>query len=180
MRYTRLAALPLAVLVCASAEPALAKEWTTVQVSPVPTKLVAGRPWRATIVIAEHGAIPAGGLTPTVRVDNGQGLTQTFAARPSGPVGTYVAAVSFPTPGQWELRVADGITDAAAYRIRGLMAAAPPDPPHGFPWPQVVMCSIVASLFLAAWIACRGLDAEPQAPRRRLPVSIPRGPRAIP
>jgi hypothetical protein len=144
-------ALLLVLAVLAPAEVAHAGGWATVDLGQKPSGLVAGTPWRVELIVKQHGITPMANVTPSVRIENREGVTQTFPARPAGPAGHYVAEVTFPSSGAWSARISDGFTDAVPHRIDGLAVAAPRPTP--FPWPQVVMIAIVALLFLGAWLA---------------------------
>jgi hypothetical protein len=169
MTAMRRIALLLVLAVLVPAEVAQAGGWATVELAQAPSGLVAGTPWRVELIVKQHGITPMAGVTPSVRIENGAGVTQTFRARPTGRVGHYVAEVTFPSAGSWRARISDGFTDVAPHRIAGLdVAAASPDP---FPWPQAVMIAIVALLFAGGWLAAgdsvRGRERRTARGRRR-------------
>jgi hypothetical protein len=162
MTAMRRIAILLVLAVLAQAEVAQAGGWATVELGQAPSGLVAGTPWRVELIVKQHGITPMAGVTPSVRIANGAGVTQTFPARPAGRVGHYVAEVTFPSAGTWHARISDGFTDAVPHRIAALdVAAATPEP---FPWPQTVMIAIVALLFLGGWLAAG--DSVPTRERR--------------
>ena len=146
--------------------------WATVELGETPSGLVAGKPWRVELIVKQHGITPMADVTPSVRIDNGEGVVETFRARPTGTVGTYVAEVTFPSEGTWKTRFYDGFTDAVPHRISPLTVApgtgAAPDGSE-FPWPQVVMMVLVALTFLG------GIAAASDRPRLRVGTVTLRG-----
>ena len=155
-------ALLLVLAMLVPAEVARAGGWATVELGEAPSGLVAGTPWRVELIVKQHGITPMADVTPSIRIENTAGVTQTFPARPTGTVGHYVAEVTFPSSGTWRARISDGFTDAVPHRISGLDVAAPVPTP--FPWSQVVMGTIVALLFLGGWLAAG--DTVPERERR--------------
>jgi hypothetical protein len=123
--------------------------WATVELGEAPSGLVAGEPWRVELIVRQHGITPLEGVTPSVRIDNGEGVVRTFPARPTDRPGIYVTEVDFPSAGTWKTRIFDGFTDAYPHRLSPLTV---PDSAgaagSGFPWPQAIMIAIVALLFL--------------------------------
>ena len=162
--------LVLAVLVPAGV--AQAGGWATVELGAAPAGLEPGKPWRVELIVKQHGITPMEGVTPSITIVSPKGAERTFAARPAGQIGHYVATVKFPSAGTWSARISDGFTDAVPHRISTLnvgvdpgTADAPPRSssprnaggapatPDRFPWAQVVMIAIVALLFIGGWLA---------------------------
>ena len=165
MRTISRIALLAAVSFAALTGTAHAGGWATVELGETPSGLKADEPWRVVLIVKQHGITPLDGVTPSVRIDNGEGVVRTFDARPAGRPGTYVAEVTFPAGGEWQTRLFDGFTDAVPHRLSPLTVApaggaAAAD---GFPWPQTVAVAIVALLFLGGLIATLG---RPSARRR--------------
>jgi hypothetical protein len=130
--------------------------WATVELGETPSGLVTGEPWRVELIVKQHGITPLAGVTPSVRIDNGEGVVRTFRARPTETVGTYVAEVDFPAAGTWKTRIFDGFTDALPHRLSPLTVTDGSGTSPGgsdFPWPQVVMIVVVALLFLGGILA---------------------------
>src|SRR5215210_6639573 len=98
MRRCRLL-LPLLLL----AAPAVAHAggFATTGLSSTPDGLRAGEPWKVELTILQHGRTPLADLSPEIVVRDADGNDTTFAARPAGREGGYVATVRFPKPGQW-------------------------------------------------------------------------------
>jgi hypothetical protein len=163
-------ALVLLLAFAATTGTAYAGGWATVELGEAPGGLVAGEPWRVELIVKQHGVTPMEGVTPSVRIDNGEGVVQTFRARPTSRVGTYVAEVTFPSGGTWRTRIYDGFADAFPHRLSSL-SVAPAAAPAGseFPWPQAVMATLVALLFLA------GIVATSDRPQLRLGTVTLRG-----
>jgi hypothetical protein len=98
------AALPVSV--------ASAGGWATAGVGPPPDGMSGGDTWNAQITILQHGnaATPLVGVKPTLTIRNESGKTATFAAKPTGKDGVYLAKVTFPSDGKWRYEVYDGFT----------------------------------------------------------------------
>jgi hypothetical protein len=144
--------------------------WATVELGESPSGIVAGEPWRVELIVKQHGVTPMSGITPSVRIDNGEGVVRTFRARPTGTVGTYVADVTYPAAGTWRTRFYDGFTDVIPHRLAPMdVPAATGAAADGFPWHQTIAVAVVALLFLA------GLLAVSDRPRLRLGTVTLRG-----
>ena len=138
--------------------------WATVELGEMPSGLVAGEPWRAELIVKQHGITPMADVTPSVEITDENGAVKTFPARPTKQVGHYVAEVTFPAAGEWKTRLSDGFTDAVPHRLSPLTVSAPGAAGasgDGFPWPQTIAIAFVALLFLG------GLVATLDRPRRR-------------
>ncbi len=105
--------LVLCSLLAAAALPASvagAGGWATAGVSPPPDGMSGGDTWNAQVTILQHGQTPLSGVKPTVTIRNDAGKAITFAAKPTGKPGVYVAKVRFPSGGDWRYEVYDGFT----------------------------------------------------------------------
>jgi hypothetical protein len=140
-------ALLAAVAFAALTGTAHAGGWATVELGETPSGLVAGKPWKVELIVKQHGVTPLEGVTPSVLIDNGEGVVRIFPARPTGRVGTYLAEVDFPAAGTWRTRIFDGFTNAFPHRLSPLTVAPAAGTANGFPWPQAVMIALVALLF---------------------------------
>ncbi|HEX5620308.1 MAG TPA: hypothetical protein VFX51_17945 [Solirubrobacteraceae bacterium] len=147
----RIALLLVLAAVLVPAEVAQAGGWATVELGDSPSGLAAGKPWRVELIVKQHGITPMEGVKPSITIVSSQGAERTFAARPTGTIGHYVADVKFPSGGEWSARISDGFTDAVPHRISHLTVSGLA--PEGFPWAQVVMSAIVALLFIGGWLA---------------------------
>jgi hypothetical protein len=94
---------------------ATAGGFATVQLSSLPAGTEAGGTWTPTMTILQHGVTPLDGLQPAVRITDEAGRIQSFAARPAGDQGTYVADVRFPTAGTWRYEIWDGFSQTHTY-----------------------------------------------------------------
>ena len=165
-------ALLAAVAFAAFTGTAHAGGWATVELGAAPGGLMAGEPWQVELIVKQHGVTPMADVTPSVRIDNGEGIVKTFRARPTSTVGTYVAEVTFPSEGTWKTRFYDGFTDAFPHRISPLTVAPGTGAASGgseFPWPQVVMGALVALTFLG------GIASVSDRPRLRVGTVTLRG-----
>ena len=89
--------------------------FATVQLSSLPAGTDAGGTWTPTMTILQHGVTPLDGLQPAVRITDTTGEIQTFAARPTGKPGTYVADVRFSSAGTWRFEIWDGFSQTHTY-----------------------------------------------------------------
>jgi hypothetical protein len=89
--------------------------FATVQLSSLPAGTDAGGTWTPTMTILQHGVTPLDGLQPAVRITDENGEITTFAARPAGEPGTYVADVKFPSAGTWRYEIWDGFSQTHTY-----------------------------------------------------------------
>ncbi|HEY7178922.1 MAG TPA: hypothetical protein VH305_07085 [Gaiella sp.] len=94
---------------------ATAGGFATVQLSSLPAGTDAGGTWAPTLTILQHGVTPLDGLQPAIRITDEHGGIQTFAARPAGETGTYVADVRFPSAGTWRYEIWDGFSQTHTY-----------------------------------------------------------------
>jgi hypothetical protein len=94
---------------------ATAGGFATVQLSSLPAGTDAGGTWTPTLTILQHGVTPLDGLQPAVRITDEAGEIQSFAARPAGKPGTYVAEVRFPSAGAWRYEIWDGFSQTHTY-----------------------------------------------------------------
>ena len=94
---------------------AAAGGFATVQLSSLPAGTDAGGTWTPTMTILQHGVTPLAGLQPAVRITDEGGTIQTFAARPAGEPGTYIAKVTFPSAGTWRYEIWDGFSQTHTY-----------------------------------------------------------------
>ena len=94
---------------------ALGGGFATVQLSSLPAGTDAGGTWTPTLTIRQHGVTPLDGLQPAVRITDENGEIRSFAARPAGRTGTYVAEVRFPSAGTWRYEIWDGFSQTHTY-----------------------------------------------------------------
>lgn len=166
-------AFVLLLAFAATAGTAHAGGWATVELgAAAPSGLDAGEPWRVELIVKQHGITPLDGVTPSVEITDEAGAVRTFPARPTGRPGSYMAEVTYPSPGTWNTRIYDGFTDAVPHRLSPMTVS----PGSGaaaaegeFPWHQTVAIAIVALLFLG------GILATMDLPRPRLGTVTLRG-----
>ena len=94
---------------------ALGGGFATVQLSSLPQGTDQGGTWTPTLTILQHGVTPLDGLQPAVRITDEAGAITTFAAKPAGEPGTYVAEVTFPSAGTWRFEIWDGFSQTHTY-----------------------------------------------------------------
>ncbi len=114
----------LTLMLAALALPATAAAggFATAGVAPPPDGLAPGDTWAAEITIKAHGVTPMEGLAPTLTIRGPQ--TKTFAAKPTGVPGVYVAEVVFPAAGTYRYEVLDGYA-GQVHGFRPYEVAAP-------------------------------------------------------
>ena len=141
--------------------------WASVAVDRLPDDTSAGVPVNVKMKVLQHGVTPLDGLVPSVRIENDEGVVQTFKAKPTGEPGGYVAAVTFPSDGRWRWRIFDGFTDAVPHipppvdigpatgAVAIPLGTAVPDE-NTFPWPQTIAIGLLVLLFAAGWFVLTG------------------------
>jgi hypothetical protein len=99
----------IAVAALVLAAPAAAGGWATVGLGPPPGGMGPGDTWNAEMTILQHGnpLTPLEGLQPQVIIRNSKGEQHSFAAKPTGEPGVYLAKVKFPSGGEWRYVVND-------------------------------------------------------------------------
>ena len=173
-----LLAVALAVLAFPAA--AAAGGWATVEVAAPPGGIDPGEPWRATLVVKQHGMTPLDDARPSILIDNGRGDTKQFFAEHAGRPGTYVVDVTFPSKGTWKARAFDGWTDATPHRLAPIEipttgAPAPPRAPDvpyvaaepaGFPVEKAAAITVMALIWLGLLLAVVGVPLRVTVPMR--------------
>ena len=140
--------LTLTLLALALPVTAAAGGYATAGLAPPPAGIEPGDTWRAEITIKSHGVTPAEGLRPTLTIRGPE--TRTFAAKPAGRPGVYVAEVVFPTAGSYRYEVMDGYASQVHTFAPVEIGALPVPGGGGFPaWaiaPIVVGGAMAAAL----------------------------------
>jgi hypothetical protein len=95
--------------VLAAPQAAAGGGWATVGLGPPDGGVGPGETWNAEMTILQHGVTPLEGVSPSVIISNGK-TTRTFAAKPTGKPGVYLAEVTFPGGGEWNYKVNDGFS----------------------------------------------------------------------
>ena len=91
------------LLALMGATPALAGGWANVTLDRLPTDLQAGQTATIGFMVRQHGVTPTNFVQPYLSARHLEsGRTGYFPARQEGPVGHFVADVSFPVAGVWE------------------------------------------------------------------------------
>jgi len=85
--------------------------WATVTVEDLPSQICAGQPLRLVFIVKQHGKTPLDGLKPTVVYNSGGAVTKV-AATPGKAKGQYVAEVTFPTAGTWNVTILSGFGES--------------------------------------------------------------------
>lgn len=83
---------------------AFAGGWTSTTVHPLAAAPVAGKPFRVTFTVRQHGHRPVGVDDAAIEIVAPDGALQRFGARPLARTGRYSADVVFPRPGVWRWR----------------------------------------------------------------------------
>jgi cytochrome c2 len=90
--------------ICASS--ALAGGWAVITLDELPTAITAGQPISIGFTVRQHGQTLRSDLVPIVRFERSD-RTESFqvTAQRQGDEGHYVAAIKFPSAGQWNWQV---------------------------------------------------------------------------
>jgi hypothetical protein len=137
---------------------ALGGGFATAGVGPPSDGLGAGDTWHAKITLLQHGITPLQGVSPTITIRGPE--TRTFAARPTGEPGVYVADVVFPTGGSYRYEVDDGFSQVHSFapvRIQGPEAAPGGD---GFPGWLIAPLAAAGLALAAAVVLVRRRTAQ--------------------
>src|SRR5215207_1241248 len=98
----RNALLLVLIFMFAFAIPVFAGGWAVITLDELPAGIVAGEPYTIGFTVLQHGKTPMTGLYPIVTARMEKGDLLTFQAEPDGKPGHYMAALTFPTDGEWE------------------------------------------------------------------------------
>ena len=136
------------VAAAAIAPAASAGGFATVGLSTLPgDDLVAGGTWSTDLTVKAHGLTPIDGLSPVVRIRNGDDVRE-FAATPTGKPGLYHVDVVFPAAGTWAYEIDDGYSQTHTFKPVEVQAA-----PGSSSFPTVPVAGIALALLLAAALA---------------------------
>ena len=141
------------VLAAILAAPAGAGGWASVGLASLPAGVSSGEPWDAEITVLRHGVTPTDGAEPSLTIRNTEtGLSETFAADPTGETGVYMARVVFPHAGRWSFEIDNGLT-ATGFGESATTTYAPVTieaPGGGGSFPAAPLGAIAAAIALAA------------------------------
>lgn len=136
------------VAAAAIAPAASAGGFATVGLSTLPgDDVVAGGTWSTELTVKAHGLTPMDGLSPVVRIRNGDDVRE-FAATPTGKTGVYHAEIVFPASGTWAYEIDDGYSQTHTFKP---IEVGPVSAPSSFP--TVPVGGIALALLLAAALA---------------------------
>ncbi len=142
--------LPFVLLALALPAAAAGGGWATAGLAPPPAGIDPGETWRAEFTLLQHGVTPLEGVQPSITISGPE--TETFAARPTGKPGVYVADVVFPTAGTYSYRLDDGFSQVHTFKPVAV-GAAPPAPVADGRFPAWAFAPIAVGLALAAAVA---------------------------
>ncbi len=105
MRALGIAALlVLSFLACST--PVIAGGWAMVRLDTTPGEVVAGVPWKFGFMVRQHDVSPTNDVEPVVTAQHQEtGDVITATAQQEGPVGHFVAELTFPRAGQWKWEI---------------------------------------------------------------------------
>ena len=168
MRYlVFVSALVLAAVMVAA--PASAGGWATVGFASTPEGVGSGETWEAEITVLRHGVTPTEGAAPSLTIRNADGgLSETFAAEPTGETGVYVARVVFPSAGTWSYEIDNGLV-ATGYGESATTTYAPVaigagagDGPSSFPaLPLGILVAVVGLAAAGLFVVRRSRKLTP-------------------
>lgn len=163
MRRRSIAILILILGTFALVPSAMAGGWASVAITDPPAQPPAGTETILTLEVRQHGVTPVSWPGITVVATDDTGAVLRTAARAEGPVGRYVAPVTFPTSGSWQLTFEsrDLIMEGSArIDVGPAVAVAPVAPvtPEAATAPDPATIGIAALALIAivaalAWLA---------------------------
>ena len=122
------------LLALMGATPALAGGWANVTLDRLPADFRAGQTVTLGFMVRQHGVTPTNSVRPYLTARHSETSdTVRFDARQEGPVGHYVADVTFPAAGAWEWEAvpAPFPTPTRLGTLTVLPAGAAPSRPSG-------------------------------------------------
>ena len=127
--------LPLLLALIAGAgiaATALGGGWAQVTATDVPVDPPAGTEATIGLTVLQHGETAVSWPTlAVVATDAATGTVVRTDARPEGPLGSYIATISFPSAGDWSLAFESNdliMEGSAVVRVAAAVAAAAADP----------------------------------------------------
>ena len=172
MRHRSLAPLLAVLAMFALSSVAFAGGWAQVTAKAVPVDPPAGEETTIQLNVLQHGVTPVSwpGLTVIAR-EATSGTVVRAVAQATGPEGSYVAKITFPTAGQWTLSYesADLVMEGSTpIRIVAPVAAAPGSTPTQAPATQALdvlplvfaVLAVVALLAIGSGLVLRGRGAS--------------------
>ena len=90
---------------------AAAGGWATITIHDLPEAAVTGEPMALEFSLRQHGAEPLPGMRPVLTARSGS-ETVRVQALPGSRAGTYAAALTVPSAGEWSVHVSAGFRDA--------------------------------------------------------------------
>ena len=136
----------------AGSAPASAGGWAVTTLDPLDSPLP-GEQVDVGFTIRQHGVTPVAVDGVAILVTDARGATESFTAHAEGPVGHYVASVTFPTAGSYRWSVEQGwfgSQDLGTVRVGAGVAAVDPGAER---WPlawRAALPLLAAALLLAA------------------------------
>ncbi len=157
----------LALVALSAPASALAGGWATAGLSP-PQGVGAGDTWNAEVKILQHGETPLEGATPSVVIRNAStGAEKTFAAKPTGEPGIYLAKVVFPSSGKWSYAVNDGFTQYGGAKTHsfGAVSIGSGSTGEGLPFFAIIGIGLLAFAAVAViYLLARRVRVRAPAP----------------
>lgn len=153
--------------------PVAAGGWATATMDSGPIDPTVGTPVEIGFVLKQHGVTPISWEMVTFSGTNIEtGEQVSVEAQPKGPVGHYVATVTFPSAGdwRWSLALRDLLLDETTFPTITVRAAGAPAPSTPAAIPIEL---IVAALALAVGL---GLAGSLLVRRRETPIAAGRAP----
>jgi hypothetical protein len=163
-----LASLVAAALLLSVTSIASAGGFAVTTLDAVPTQIVAGESYRIGMMVRQHGITPVRDATPAVMITQGA-VRLVFAARADGPIGHYVADVTFPSEGEWSWSVDQSPFPApqalgTVTVSPAVLAAAPARPPAELAFVALILVSAVGATFGIIAAARRRVQPVRSAP----------------
>lgn len=135
--------------------PAGAGGWAVTTLDPLAATPVAGEEVDVGFTIRQHGVRPVAVDDVSIVVTDTSGGTNSFVAVPEGPVGHYVAAVTFPAGGAQRWHVEQGWFGPQDLGVVEVAPGTPPPTtaaaPDSRPWPalwRIVLPAVAVLLLL--------------------------------
>jgi plastocyanin len=94
----------LSLLACST--PVVAGGWAMVRLDTTPGEVVVGVPWKFGFMVRQHDVSPTNDVEPVVTARHQEtGDVITATAKQDGPIGHFVAELTFPRAGKWKWEI---------------------------------------------------------------------------
>jgi hypothetical protein len=137
MRRRSIFSFMVVVALLALAAPAIAGGWAVVTLDSLPQDVRAGQALNLGFMVRQHGQTPINSVEPVLEATNKDSDEMIrINAKQTGPVGHFVADVTFPSAGTWEWQITPAPFGPTEFAPLAVLPAAPASQPAAQPAAQ--------------------------------------------